>query len=105
LSPSSFHRFVVGSASFAETDSTYLDAVNGTITYAGGLIYADGGAVVDPSLVPPTTPELVGRFYSPAGGYHAVDTATNRIFFLSGNNYGVNSRIKKKIRFVAVSTA
>jgi len=48
---------------------------------------------VDPSLVPPTTPELVGRFYSPAGGYHAVDTATNRIFFLSGNNYGVNSRI------------
>jgi len=93
LSPSSFHRFVVGSASFAETDSTYLDAVNGTITYAGGLIYADGGAVVDPSLVPPTTPELVGRFYSPAGGYHAVDTATNRIFFLSGNNYGVNSRI------------
>lgn len=93
LSPSSFHRFVVGNTSFAETDSTYLDAVDGTITYAGGLIYADGGAVVDPSTLPPITPKLVGRFYSPGGGYHAVDTATNRIFFLSGNSYGVTSRV------------
>jgi hypothetical protein len=93
LSPSSFHRFVVGNTSFAETDSTYLDAVNGAITYAGGLIYADGGAVVDPSPVPPVTPKLVGRFFSPGGGYHAVDTATNRIFFLSTNSYGVTTRI------------
>jgi len=93
ISPSSFHRFVVGSTSFAETDSTYLDAVDGTITYAGGLIFTDGGAVVDPSLVPPVTPKLVGRFFGPGGGYHAVDTATNRIFFLSTNSYGVSSRI------------
>jgi uncharacterized repeat protein (TIGR01451 family) len=93
LSPSSFHRFVVGSTSFAETDSTYLDAVDGAITFAGGLIFADGGAVVDPSPVPPATPKLVGRFFGPGGGFHAVDTATNRIFFLSTNSYGVNSRI------------
>jgi len=93
LSPSSFHRFVVGSTSFAETDSTYLDALDNTITYAGGLIFADGGAVVDPSPVPPVTPKLVGRFLSPGGGYHAVDTATNRIFFLSTNSYGVTFRI------------
>jgi hypothetical protein len=93
LSPSSFHRFLVGSTSFAETDSTYLDALDGTITYAGGLIFADGGAVVDPSPVPPVTPKLVGRFLSPGGGYHAVDTATNRIFFLTTNSSGVTSRI------------
>jgi uncharacterized repeat protein (TIGR01451 family) len=93
LSPSSFHRFVVGSTSFAETDATYLDALAGTITYAGGLIFADGGAVVDTTPAPPATPKLVGRFYSPGGGYHAVDTATSRIFFLSGNFGSVNSRV------------
>jgi hypothetical protein len=32
LSPSSFHRFVVGNTSFAETDSTDLEAVDGKIT-------------------------------------------------------------------------
>jgi hypothetical protein len=61
LSPSSLHRFMVESTSFAETDSTYLDAVGGKITYSGGLIFSDGGGVVDPSPAPPDTPRLVGR--------------------------------------------
>ena len=90
LSPSSFHRFVVGSTSFEESDSTYLDAVEGKISYSGGLIFADGGGVVDPSLVPPVTPQLVGRL---GGGVsNAADTSINRVFFLSANSYGVNSR-------------
>jgi uncharacterized repeat protein (TIGR01451 family) len=92
LSPSSFHRFTVGSTSFAETDSTYLDAVGGKITYAGSLIYSDGGGVVDPSPVPPVTPRLVGRIMSP-GGSSAADTTINRVFSLNQNSYGVNARV------------
>jgi uncharacterized repeat protein (TIGR01451 family) len=90
LSPSSFHRFVVGPTSFAESDSTYLDAVGGKISYSGGLIFADGGGVVDPSPVPPVTPRLVGRLGG--GNSNAADRSINRVFFLSGNSYGVNSR-------------
>ena len=56
LSPSSLHRFTVGKTSFAETDSTYLDAVDGKITYSGYLIFSDGGGVVDPSPASPTPP-------------------------------------------------
>jgi uncharacterized repeat protein (TIGR01451 family) len=93
LSPSSFHRFSVGNTSFAETDSTYLDAVGGKITYSGGLIFSDGGGVVDPSPVPPVTPKLVGRLMNPGGGPSASDTAINRVFFLNQNSYGVNSRV------------
>jgi uncharacterized repeat protein (TIGR01451 family) len=92
LSPSSFHRFIVGNTSFSESDSTYLDAVNGKITYSGGLIFADGGGVVDPSPIPPTTPKLAGRFMNMDGGSSAADTSINRVFFLSGNSYGVNAR-------------
>ncbi len=93
LSPSSFHRFSVASTSFAETDSTYLDAVGGKITYSGGLIFSDGGGVVDPSPVSPITPKLVGRLMNPGGGPSAVDTTINRVFFLNQNSYGVNSRV------------
>ena len=56
LSPSSLHRFTVGKTSFAETNSTYLDAVDGKITYSGYLIFSDGGGVVDPSPASPTPP-------------------------------------------------
>jgi len=93
LSPSSFHRFSVGSTSFAETDSTYLDAVGGKIAYSGGRIFSDGGGVVDPSPVPPVTPKLVGRLMNPGGGPSAADATINRVFFLNQNSYGVNSRI------------
>jgi trimeric autotransporter adhesin len=93
LSPSSFHRFSVGTTSFAETDSTYLDAVGGKITYSAGLIFSDGGGVVDPSPVPPVTPKLVGRLMNPGGGPSAVDATINRVFFLNQNSYGVNSRV------------
>ncbi len=93
LSPSSFHRFSVGSTSFSETDSTYLDAVGGKITYSGGLIFSDGGGVVDPSPVPPVTPKLVGRLMNPGGGPSAADATINRVFFLNQNSYGVNSRV------------
>jgi sugar lactone lactonase YvrE len=92
LSPSSFHRFSVGATSFAETDSTYLDAVDGKISYSGGLIFSDGGGVVDPSTVPPITPKLVGRIMNPGGGPSAADATINRVFFLNQNSYGVNSR-------------
>src|SRR6266576_1307780 len=92
LSPSSFHRFAVGSTSFAETDSTYFDAVGGEITYAGGLIFSDGGGIVDPSPVPPVTPRLVGRIMNPGGGPSAADATINRVFFLNQNSYGVNAR-------------
>jgi len=93
LSPSSFHRFSVASTSFAETDSTYLDAVGGKITYSGGLIFSDGGGVVDPSPVSPITPKLVGRLMNPGGGPSAADATINRVFFLNQNSYGVNSRV------------
>jgi len=81
----------VGSTSFAETDSTYLDAVDGKITFSGGLIFSDGGGVVDPSPVPPQTPELVGRLTG--GGSSTADTSINGAFFLSGNSYDVTSRV------------
>jgi uncharacterized repeat protein (TIGR01451 family) len=85
LSPSSFHRFTVGPSSFAEVDSTYLDAVDGKITYSGGLVFTDGGGVVDPSPLPPVTPKLVARFMGPLGA-SAADTTINRVFFLSGGS-------------------
>jgi uncharacterized repeat protein (TIGR01451 family) len=91
LSPSSFHRFTVGPTSFAETDTTYLDAIGNKITYSGGLVYSDGGGVLDPSPAPPATPRLVGRFAN--GGYSAADPSINRVFFLSQNSYNVDSRL------------
>jgi uncharacterized repeat protein (TIGR01451 family) len=90
LSPSSFHRFKVDSTSFGETDSTYLDAVAGRISYSGGLIFTDGGGVVDPSPAPPTTPKLAGRLVG--GGASAADTSIDRVFFLSANFGQMNSR-------------
>jgi len=83
LSPSTLHRFTVSPTSFAENDATYLDAVDGKITYSGGLIFSDGGGVVDPSPAPPTTPQLVGRLVG--GGSSAVDTTINGAFFLDQN--------------------
>jgi hypothetical protein len=92
LSPSSLHRFSVSDKSFAETDSTYLDAVNNKITYSGGLLFAEGGGVVDPSPAPPDTPHLVGRLFA-TGGSSAVDTTIRRAFFLDENSYNVQSRV------------
>jgi uncharacterized repeat protein (TIGR01451 family) len=91
LSPSSFHRFTVGPTSFAELDSTYLDAIGNKITYSGGRVYSDGGGVLDPSPAPPATPRLVGRFAN--GGSSAADASINRVFFLSQNSYNVDSRL------------
>jgi uncharacterized repeat protein (TIGR01451 family) len=91
LSPSSLHRFTVGTSSFSEVDSTYLDAVDNKITYAGGLIYADGGGVVDPSPLAPQGPRLVGRF--PTGGPSAADPTVGRVFFLDQNNYGATAHV------------
>jgi sugar lactone lactonase YvrE len=93
LSPSSFHRFAVGSTSFAETDSTYLDAVDNKITYTGGLVFTDGGGIVDPSPAPPNTPQLVGRLMPVGGGSSAADASINGVFYLDQNNYGVTSRV------------
>ncbi|MGA3322933.1 MAG: kelch repeat-containing protein, partial [Terriglobia bacterium] len=92
LSPSRFHRFIVANTSFAESDATYFDAVGGKISYSGGLVFSDGGGVVDPSPAPPTTPRLVARLGG-GGGSSSADTSINRAFFLSGNSYGVTSRI------------
>jgi len=91
LDPSTLHRFVVGSTSFAETDETYLDAVDGKITYSGGLVFSDGGGVVDPSPAPPNTPQLMGRLVG--GGSSAVDMTINGAFFLDQNSYGKMSRV------------
>ena len=91
LSPSTLHRFAVGSTSFAETDATYLDAVGNKITYSGGLIFSDGGGVVDPSPAPPNTPQLMGRLAG--GGSNAVDTTINGAFFLDQNSYNKQSRV------------
>lgn len=91
ISPSSLHRFTVNSSSFAEADSTYLDNVDGKITYSGGLIFSDGGGVVDPSPAPPNTPQLVGRLVG--SGSSAVETAINGAFFLDQNSYGVSYRV------------
>lgn len=85
LSPSSLHRFAVGSTSFAETDSTYLDDVAGKITYSGGLLLSDGGAVVDPSPAPPNTPQLVAKLLTYGGGSNAFDMTINAGFFLDPN--------------------
>ena len=93
LSPSSFHRFQVGTTSFAETDSTYLDAVDNKITYSGSLVYTDGGGIVDPSPAPPNTPQLVGRLMPVGGGSSAADASINGVYYLSQNNYGVSSRV------------
>jgi uncharacterized repeat protein (TIGR01451 family) len=90
ISPSSFHRFTVGPTSFAEIDSTYLDAVGGKITNSRGLVFSDGGGVLDPSPVPPATPRLGGFAI---GGSSAADASINRVFFLNQNSYNLNSRI------------
>jgi uncharacterized repeat protein (TIGR01451 family) len=90
LSPSSFHRFTVDSTGFTETDSTYLDAVDERISYSGGLIFTDGGGVVDVSPAPPTTPKLVGRLAG--GGATAADASIDRVFFLNPNFGSMNSR-------------
>ena len=90
LDPSTLHRFMVGDTSFAETDETYLDAVDGKITYSGGQIFSDGGGVVDPSPAPPNTPQLLGRLVG--GGSSTVDMSINGAFFLdqnSGQSYHV----------------
>jgi hypothetical protein len=84
LSPSTLHRFIVGDTSFAESDATYLDAVDGKITYSGGRIFSDGGGVVDPSPAPPNTPQLLGRLVG--GGSSNVDTTINGAFFLDQNS-------------------
>jgi hypothetical protein len=84
LSPSTLHRFIVGDTSFAESDATYLDAVDGKITYSGGRIFSDGGGVVDPSPAPPNTPQLLGRLVG--GGSSTVDTTINGAFFLDQNS-------------------
>jgi trimeric autotransporter adhesin len=84
LSPSTLHRFIVGDTSFAESDATYLDAVDGKITYSGGRIFSDGGGVVDPSPAPPNTPQLLGRLVG--GGSNTVDTTINGAFFLDQNS-------------------
>jgi hypothetical protein len=81
---------MVGDTSFAETDETYLDAVDGKITYSGGQIFSDGGGVVDPSPAPPNTPQLLGRLVG--GGSSTVDMSINGAFFLdqnSGQSYHV----------------
>jgi hypothetical protein len=92
LSPSTLHRFVVSDTSFNETDATYLDGVWNKITYSGGLIFADGGGVVDPSPAPPNTPQLIGRLAS-TGGSSIVDTTINGAFFLDENTYNVQNRV------------
>lgn len=91
LDPSTLHRFTVGTTSFAETDATYLDRVGQKITYSGGLLYSDGGGVVDPSPAPPNTPQLVGRLVG--GGSSTVDVSINGAFFLDQNSYGVTARV------------
>lgn len=93
MSPSSFHRFQVGATSFAETDSTYLDAVDNKITYSGGLVYTDGGGIVDPSPAPPNTPQLLGRLMPVGGGSSAADASINGVYYLDQNGYGVVSRV------------
>jgi len=94
--PSQFHRFSVAASSFAEVDATYLDGVAGAITYSGGLIFSEGGSVINPSPVPPATPQLAGRYINAdgtaGGGAIAVDTILNRVFFLNPNSYDVTSR-------------
>jgi uncharacterized repeat protein (TIGR01451 family) len=84
LSPSSFHRFKVGPTSFAETDSTYFDAVGNRIRFSRGLVFSDGGGVLDASPVAPATPRLVGRFAG-AGGESTADANINRVFYLNQN--------------------
>lgn len=93
LSPSSFHRFTVYPTNFEEDDSTYLDMIDGKITYSGGLVYTDGGGIADPSPAPPNTPELVGRLTGASGGSSAADTSINGVYYLESNNYGLNSRV------------
>lgn len=93
LSPSSFHRFTVGPTSFTETDSTYLDFVDNKITFSGGLVFTDGGGIVDPSPAPPTTPQLVARLTPVGGGSSTADTSLNGVFYLDQNSYNVTKRV------------
>jgi hypothetical protein len=88
-----FTRFTVGATSFARTDSTNLDTAYGKITYSGGLVYTDGGGVVDPSPTSPATPRLVGTIPNASGNSSAADATINRVFYLNQNSPNVTSRI------------
>jgi hypothetical protein len=93
ISPPNFHRFAVGSASLAETDSTHLDTAYGKITYSGGLVYSDGGGVIDPSPTPPATPRLVGTIWNTGGNPSAPDATINRVFYLNPGGNNVTSHV------------
>jgi hypothetical protein len=88
-----FTRFTVGATSFARTDSTNLDTAYGKITYSGGLVYTEGGGVMDPSPTPPAMPRLVGTIRSAGGNPSAADATINRVFYLNQNYPNVTSRI------------
>jgi len=93
LSPSSFHRFTVETTSFTETDSTYMDFVDNKITFSGGLVFTDGGGIVDPSPAAPNPPQLVARLTPVGGGSSTADTSLNRVFYLDQNSYNVMKRV------------
>jgi hypothetical protein len=93
ISPPNFHRFAVGSTSLAETDSTHLDTAYGKITYSGGLVYSDGGGVIDPSPTPPATPLLVGTIWNTGGNPSAPDATINRVFYLNPGGNNVTSHV------------
>jgi len=92
LSPSNMHRFIVSPSSFQETDEASLDGMWNNISFVGGLLYADGGGVTDPSPVAPAPPKLVGRYPTGGGATASVaDPAIDRVYFLNANNYGASS--------------
>jgi hypothetical protein len=92
LSPSTLHRYNVGPTTFTQIDAPSLDGMWGNIIYDNGLIYADGGGVTDASSA-----QIIGRYAATnttyGNSYITIDSGINRVYFLSSNSYGVNSRL------------
>ena len=85
LSPSKIHRFSVGASNVTQIDATNVTGFYGHFESYNGLLYSDGGGVVDPSPTNPAPPQLVGRF--PASGPLAIDGGARRAYYDSTGSY------------------
>lgn len=85
LSPSKIHRFSVGTNGVTEVDATNVSGFWGHFENYNGLLYSDGGGIVDPSPAYPAPPQLAARFA--ATGIVTIDGGARRAYFDTTGSY------------------
>ncbi len=85
LSPSKLHRITVNATSAQELDATNVSGFWGHFENCNGLLYSDGGGVIDPSPAYPAPPQLVGTYG--ASGPVTVDCGYKQVYFFTGTSY------------------